>query len=322
MNEDIVKEENKKELNNINQDDLRYHGVGSVFKSGLLGFIIGLAVIIPGVSGSTISIIFKLYEKILFAISNFFKKLVICLLFLLPIGIGAIVGVGLGFITIQLLLDILPFAVACLFGGLMLGALPSVSEQVKGEKITILRIVLFSLGILIPIVVTILSTFLGSGIRSLENLQFYHYLIFIAIGFVVAITQLVPGLSGTAFLMMLGYFKPLMDSVHFSYWSSNPMIFVVYGCLILGFVIGLFVTSKILLILIKKWHASSFSMIIGLSIGSVATMFFNPDIYQTYKQWSTSINWLDLGLGIGLFIIGCACAFFFVMYERHTNKIQ
>ena len=74
MNEDIVKEENKKELNNINQDDLRYHGVGSVFKSGLLGFIIGLAVIIPGVSGSTISIIFKLYEKILFAISNFFKK--------------------------------------------------------------------------------------------------------------------------------------------------------------------------------------------------------------------------------------------------------
>jgi hypothetical protein len=43
-------------------------------KSGLLGFFIGLAVIVPGISGSTVAIIFKLYDQFLYALGNLFKQ--------------------------------------------------------------------------------------------------------------------------------------------------------------------------------------------------------------------------------------------------------
>ena len=50
-------------------------------KSGLLGFFIGLAVIVPGISGSTVAIIFKLYDNFLYAVGNLFKKFKLCFLF-------------------------------------------------------------------------------------------------------------------------------------------------------------------------------------------------------------------------------------------------
>lgn len=62
-------------------------------KSALLGFFIGLAVIVPGISGSTVAIIFKLYDQFLYAVGNLFKQFKKCFMFLLPIGIGMVVGV-------------------------------------------------------------------------------------------------------------------------------------------------------------------------------------------------------------------------------------
>ena len=102
---------------------------------GLLGFLVGLAMIIPGVSGSTIAIIFKYYHKILYAISNLLKKFKLCFLFLLPIVIGAILGFAFGFLTIQKLLNFIPFALVSLFAGLMLGSTPTLRDEVKDVKI-------------------------------------------------------------------------------------------------------------------------------------------------------------------------------------------
>ena len=66
-------------------------------KSAFLGFFIGLAVIVPGISGSTVAIIFKLYDQFLYAVGNLFKKFKQCFAFLLPIGLGMVIGVLLGF---------------------------------------------------------------------------------------------------------------------------------------------------------------------------------------------------------------------------------
>lgn len=95
-------------------------------KSALLGFFIGLAVIVPGISGSTVAIIFKLYDQFLYAVGNLFKQFKKCFIFLLPIGVGIVLGLLLGFFTVQKLLELLPFAIVGLFAGLMSGAfLPS-----------------------------------------------------------------------------------------------------------------------------------------------------------------------------------------------------
>ena len=82
-------------------------------KSALLGFFVGLAVIVPGISGSTVAIIFKLYDQFLYALGNLFKQFKKCFLFLLPIAVGIGIGVLLGFIAVKSLLEILPFAIVC-----------------------------------------------------------------------------------------------------------------------------------------------------------------------------------------------------------------
>ena len=122
-------------------------------KSAILGFFIGLAVIVPGISGSTVAIIFKLYDQFLYALGNLFKQFKKCFTFLLPIGIGLIFGVVLGFIAVKELLAILPFAIVALFAGLMCGAFPAVKDELKGAKWNAKRVCLFVLGVLIPVAI-------------------------------------------------------------------------------------------------------------------------------------------------------------------------
>lgn len=304
------------------EEDLRYDSKAQWFKGGLLGIFIGLAIIVPGVSGSAVAIIFKLYEKLLYAIGNILKRFKVCFLFLLPVLLGAVIGFLLGFFAIQQLLDLLPFATVALFAGMMLGAYPAVTDQIKEEKHTPFRIVLGLLGIAIPIAISAVSIAINEGSASLEDLSWYHYIIFVLLGFVVAITQLLPGLSATALLMAVGYFTPLMESVHLSYWKSNPMVLLVYLCLVIGFLIGLVSVSKLLSYLISKFRGAVFHLVVGLSLGSFISMFYNPEIMATYAGFEAPKMWIDIGVGIGLFIIGVGIAYFFVCYERKHQPIK
>ncbi len=297
--------------------DLRYENKRQVVSSTILGFLIGLAIIVPGISGSTLAIIFRLYDKLIYAIGNIFKRFKVCIIFLLPIALGGVIGFLLGFITIQRLLEWVPFIVVACFAGLMLGAFPAVEVEIKNQQKTPLRIFLFILGFLIPIALGVGSTFLNYN-NSLENLQIYHYFIFLLLGYIVAITQVVPGLSATALLMAFGYFKPLMEAVNFTYLTSNPAILLVFACLIIGFLIGIISFSKVLSKIFAKARITAFFMIVGLSLGSIISMFFNPDIYSVYQSWAhgnVTFGW-DLGFGIALFIIGAILAYSFIRYER------
>ena len=222
-----------------------------------------------------------------------------------------------GFFAIQRVLNVAPFTVIGLFAGLMLGAFPAVKDEIKGEKKSAGRVLLFVLGLAVPVVISLVSTLCVAGAHSLENLQWYHYLLFLVLGYIVAITQIVPGLSATAILMVFGYFSPLMDSVHLSYWQANPQVFLVYLCLVIGFAAGLVTFSKALTKIFDRAKKPAFFLITGLSLGSVVTMFFNPDVYAVYKSWAAGSPFaLDLSLGIALFAVGCVVAYLFVRYER------
>ena len=298
--------------------DLRYQNGKEVAKGGILGAFIGLAVIVPGVSGSAVAIIFRLYEKLLYALGGIFRRFKESARFLLPIALGGIVGLAAGFFGVRFLLNLLPFAIVALFAGLMLGAFPAVTDEIKGEKPTPLRIILFLLGLLFPIGLSALSVFGTPDMLSLENLSWYHYLLFLLVGYAIAVTQLVPGLSATALLMTFGCFTPLMNSVSLTYWQENPMVLLVYACLAVGFVLGLLTFSNGLSRLLEKKRAPAFYTIAGLSLGSIVTMFFNPEIVEVYESWTISAAmWRELGIGMALFGIGIIAATYFVRYERN-----
>ena len=298
--------------------DLRYRNGKEVVKGGILGAFIGLAVIVPGVSGSAVAIIFRLYEKLLYALGGIFRRFKESARFLLPIALGGIVGLAAGFFGVRFLLNLLPFAIVALFAGLMLGAFPAVTDEIKGEKPTPLRIILFLLGLLFPIGLSALSVFGTPDMLSLENLAWYHYLLFLLVGHAIAVTQLVPGLSATALLMTFGCFTPLINSVSLTYWQENPMVLLVYACLAVGFILGLLTFSNGLSRLLEKKRAPAFYTIAGLSLGSIVTMFFNPEIVEVYESWTIgAAMWRELGIGMALFGIGIIAATYFVRYERN-----
>ena len=293
-------------------------------KSGVLGFLIGLAVIVPGISGSTVAIIFKLYDQFLYAVGNLFKKFKVCFAFLLPIGLGMALGVGLGFITVKQLIELLPFAIVCLFAGLMLGAFPAVKEELKGAERTPKRLCLFALGLFVPIAIGGFSAWLtaGAGMRVdvFSTVDWWEVLLSIVVGYLFGITQIVPGLSGSALLMAIGWFQGIMESVSFSYWLNNPAIFLVYFGLGIGVLAGVFTFSKFLTFVFKKSRQTAYHLIVGLSLGSVLSMFCNGDILETYLLWAqNSVNVLDVVLGVSLFALGVTCAYLLVRYQRKKD---
>lgn len=294
-------------------------------KSGLLGFFIGLAVIVPGISGSTVAIIFKLYDQFLYALGNLFKKFKKCFTFLLPIGLGILLGVLLGFIAVKKLIEILPFAIVCLFAGLMCGAFPAVKDELKGAQRTGKRITLFAVGLCIPVAIGCFSAISSvkngaeTAVDAFASVQWWHVVVGLVIGCVMSLTQIVPGLSASAFLMAVGWFQSVVSSVSMTYWKSNPHVFLVYGALGVGFLIGLFGFSKLLTVLFEKARATAYFVIVGLSLGSILSMFCNGDIMQVYVAWKTGVAWLDLGLGVALFAVGVLGAYLLVRYQRKKD---
>ena len=111
----------------------------SALKDGLVGFSIGTASLIPGISGGTMAYIFGSYQKLTHAIGNIFKNFWKNLLILLPFVIGIIVSlVGLYF-PLHLAFEHFLFAIIVLFGGFIIGSFPNIIEPIRQEKITISR---------------------------------------------------------------------------------------------------------------------------------------------------------------------------------------
>ena len=293
-------------------------------KSGVLGFLIGLAVIVPGISGSTVAIIFKLYDQFLYAVGNLFKKFKACFAFLLPIGLGMVLGVGLGFITVKQLIELLPFAIVCLFAGLMLGAFPAVKDELNGAERTPKRLGLFALGVFVPLVIGGVSAWLtaGAGMRVdvFSNVDWWEVLLSFGVGYLFGITQIVPGLSGSALLRAIGWFQGIIESVSVTYWMNNPAIFLIYFGIGMGILVGIFTFSKFLTYIFGKARQTAYHMIVGLSLGSVLSMFCNGDILETYLLWAQNgVNAMDVVLGVILLAVGVTCAYLLVRYQRKKD---
>lgn len=289
----------------------------SWLKSCLLGFLIGLAVIVPGISGSTVAIIFRLYDKMICAFGNLFKAFKKCFVFLLPIAVGLVVGLLVGFVAVKKLIDLLPFAIVCLFAGLMAGAFPAVKDEIKGEERTAGRWALFFVGILIPVIISVCSVFLSAkGVSLFENITVWKVLLAVVVGYVLGITQIVPGLSASAFLMAIGWFSALLDGASFSNLLFHLPLLIYLG-LGVGFLLGILTFSSVLNKVFACFRGTAYFMIVGLSLGSILTMFFNADIFGVYVSWvEQGVNFTDFALGVALAIIGFIASYRLVVFER------
>ncbi len=315
----------KKEEKKQGECPLQKHNAKSFTLAFLLGVFIGLAVIIPGVSGSTVAIIFGMYTALLYAIGNIFNDFKRCFVYLIPIAIGAAIGFLGGFFVIQKVFGKYMFALVCLFAGLMIGAVPAISAEIKGEKPSVGRVALLAIGVLIPLCVGAVSIILGSGSATLGEESFsafppYLFILYIPLGMIVSATQVVPGLSATAILMACGQFKPILNSLHLDYILKHPEVIALYICLVGGFAAGMVLISRAFSKLIEKRRAPTFFFVVGLSLGSILSMFFNLDMWEIYTQWQQGADIVSIVIGAILLVVGFVGSFLLTRYELNRKS--
>lgn len=297
--------------------DLKYKNFKEILVSVIVGFSIGLSVIVPGISGSAIAIIMKVYDKMMYSFSNIFKKFKLCALFLVPIVIGICAGFGIGFVLVKLLLEHIPFITICFFVGLMVGTFPILFKEIKGEQATMNRKILFAAGILVPLAITVVSL-VASGDNSLLNLNFGHYALFLVLGILISLTQIVPGLSATVLLMIFGYYTAILNSVGTQMLKDYKLL-LVFVMLGVGFVIGLLLFSKLINHLLDKQRKPFFFTICGLSIGSMLAVFFGDECVDIYCAWETTRMVIDLSVGVVALALGFAATFALYLYEKKKS---
>ncbi len=298
--------------------DISYKNFKEVLISIIVGFFIGLSVIVPGISGSTIAIIMKVYDKFMYATSNIFKKFKISVVFLLPILLGIIIGFALGFLLVKLLLDFFPFVTICLFVGLMIGTFPILFKEIKGQKITINNAALTIIGVILPILISICSIFLATE-KNITDVNILHYLLFIGIGVLISLTQLIPGLSATVLLMIFGYYKFLIDGIGIDLLKDVNLL-LIYLSLAMGFLIGTLLFSKIISKLLESRRISFFFIICGLSIGSMISVFLGNECLEIYEFWTKQEMVNDLIFGFIAVVLGFIITFAIYLYDKRRSE--
>lgn len=250
------------------------------------GFIIGIASITPGLSGGVLAISFGIYTAIINAVMNIRKNFKESFLFLLPIAIGAAIGIIIFGIIMKPLLENHKTSIIYLFMGMILGSIPSFLKESNKGGFRILYIIpmliTFSIGIII-------STAVSSNSDSL-SLTPLNLLIS---GGVLSLGMIIPGISSSIILLQMGVYEKLINSF------LGIDIYSIFWVLI-GFVIVSLLTVKLINMAFNKFHGYAHFAAFGFLIASVMSVFpgFESGIPQI-------INLL-------LFVIGAALVFTFM----------
>lgn len=235
------------------------------------GFLIGVANIIPGVSGGTLAITLGIYEKLIGAISHFFKNLKENIKFIIPIGIGAVLSILLLSRVISFCLDKYTLATILFFIGLILGGIPLLNKKIKGHYKNVSNIIIFLLSFGFVIALSVLK---GENVVSFANMNIINYIMLFLVGVVAAATMIIPGVSGSFVLMLLGYYKLIVDTIgaltKFNNIWQNIMILVPFG---IGVLVGIVAISKLLEFLFKKYEVKTYFGVMGFITASIITIF-------------------------------------------------
>lgn len=296
--------------------ELKYKSFKEVLINFIVGIFIGLSVIVPGISGSTMAITMKVYDKGMYAFSHMFKEFKKCFIYALPVLCGIVVGFFGAVKGLQFLLDTIPFITICFFMGLMIGTYPVIFKEVRGTRLNVKNSILAIAGVVVPVLFSVLSLVLTDGQNTLDNLNFGHYLLFFVMGVLISVTQLLPGLSATVLMMIFGYYTALMGGLHLSLFKdfSKLLVYVLMG---IGFLVGVFTISKLLERVLIKARTKFFLVVSGISIGSIVSVFIGKDCMDIYKSWTFPKILIELILGV--VVLGCAFTLSFIL-TRYTEK--
>ena len=244
-----------------------------MIKNVLKGIVIGLANVIPGVSGGTMMVSMGIYDKLIHCITHLFSELKKSIQFLLPIFIGIGIAVVVVPFGIEFLFAQYPFQTNLLFIGLIIGGLPAVWKKVKGNSVKVGHI----LSCLVFFALVAGLALVGETEGNAAGLSFSlgSVIKLFGIGVITSATMVIPGVSGSMVLLLLGYYHPVLETI--TNFIKAVLAFDMNGILAgigvllpfgIGVVAGIFVIAKIIEVIFEKFPLYAYWAIIGLIVSS------------------------------------------------------
>lgn len=255
----------------------------NVIKSIVKGIIIGIANIIPGVSGGTMAVSMGIYDKLIHCVTHLFSEFKKSVKFLLPIFIGAAIGlVGLSFV-IEYMFAHIPLPTNLLFIGLIVGGLPAIWKKVKGNTIRgghILSFVLF-----FALVAGLAAFGNGEGTDVVLNPGMGMAATLFFIGILASATMIIPGVSGSMILLLIGFYNPIVSEINAFIRALVSLDsaglrrgFALFIPLGIGIVVGIFGIAKLIEVVFEKFPLYAYWAIIGLIAASPVAILLVGEI--------------------------------------------
>lgn len=231
-------------------------------KNFIKGIFVGIFNIVPGLSGSALLIILNLYEKCIESISNILKKPKENFLFLLPIGLGVILGTYIFSKIIFLLINKYPTGTFIVFTGFLLGTIPHLFNEATKKGFKNSYIIPFILAISIGIFMLIFDT---KDITYNIQYDYISLIKYFSIGFLLSLSTIIPGISSTVLLSLFNLYGIYIYSI------SSLNLFVLIPT-IAGLVITTFIISKAINFFLKNYYGYTYFAILGFTLSTIPSL--------------------------------------------------
>lgn len=249
----------------------------------LKGMVIGIANVIPGVSGGTMAVSMGIYDKLIHCITHLFKEFKKSIIFVLPIVIGMGIAIGGLSFVIPVLFEKFPMPTTVFFIGLILGGIPIVFKKTKGNKFKAGYAIAFLAFFALVIGMALLGD--AEGVTRDVTPSFTNVIILLFIGIIASATMIVPGVSGSMVLLVLGYYNPVITAIKdfLSALAHFDTAGILRGIGILlpfgiGIIIGIFAIAKLIEMLFEKFPQYTYWAIIGLLVASPIAVWMAGDM--------------------------------------------
>ncbi len=256
----------------------------------LKGMAIGIGNAIPGVSGGTIAVVTKIFDRLIEAITPDIKKLIKNLPFLLPVGIGMAAGIFLTALVLEKLFENFYVPTQLFFMGLIIGSVPTVYKECRkdGRRIRPINLIPFFIGA--GAMIFLLFAREGTSMFSGgDTLTVRDIILYFVMGIIGAAAMIIPGVSGSMVMKIFGAYDSVISAVA----GLDIPVLICFGA---GAVVGLFTAVKLIDIVLKKFRQGTYCFILGLIAGSLAHIY--PAEFRFNAQGIVGIVLLLVGIAV------------------------
>ena len=272
----------------------------------LRGVVIGVANIIPGVSGGTMMVSMGVYDTLIHSITHLFKEFWKSIKALLPYVVGMLIGILAFASLISWGLENYELPTNTLFIGLILGGLAPLVKKINWKKINAAAVIAF---------VLLFALIIWLGLQNRDNIQNAETIdmnvgqafVMVLLGMVASGTMIIPGVSGSLVLMLLGYYKAVTGAlkpfgsalVHFEFAAMGQPLLMLLPFL-LGIVLGIFGVAKLIEWLTAKYPTATYCGVLGLVVASPIALLIQTNM--------SNLSVMLVVISVVTFVVGFAIA--------------